>query len=159
MASKALFTPEQYLATHFEREPEYVHGELVERSLPKKKHGRTQLRLCVLLGSAGFGCTELRVKLAEDLYRIPDFILYESEPDGDPPPAPPLLVVEIYSPDDRMRDVTQKLEDYRAWGAQNIWLVDPYARKVHLFDGALREVDHLALLQFHLTVSPADLFD
>lgn len=158
MASKALLTPEQYLSTHYEREPEYVHGELVEKSLPKKKHARTQLRVCVLLGSAGFGCTELRVKIADDLYRIPDFILYESEPEGEPPAAPPLLVVEIYSPDDRMRDVTQKLEEYRVWGAQNIWLVDPEARKLSLFDGALREVDRLSLPQFNLTIAAADLF-
>jgi hypothetical protein len=27
MASKVLITPEQYLTTHFEREPELVHGD------------------------------------------------------------------------------------------------------------------------------------
>ena len=49
MATKALITPQQYLATQFEREPELVHGEVVERPLPNLIHGRTQQRLAVHL--------------------------------------------------------------------------------------------------------------
>jgi Uma2 family endonuclease len=158
MASNVLITPEQYLATHFEREPEFVHGELVEKSLPKKKHARTQLRLCMLLGSAGYGCTELRVKLAHDLYRIPDFVLYESEPEGELPDMPPLLIIEIASPDDRPRDVEQKLEEYRAWGVAHVWLVEPELKKLYIWDGGLINVARLELPEFQLTVTPEDLF-
>ena len=40
MATKAfIITPEQYLATQFEREPELVRGELAERPLPTFQHG------------------------------------------------------------------------------------------------------------------------
>jgi Uma2 family endonuclease len=102
MAGKVLITPEQYLATHFEREPELVHGELVEKSLPKNTHSKTQQRLCVLLDRAGECRPELRMKLAEDLFRIPDFALFEQDPD-ELPESPPLLIVEIASPDDRLR--------------------------------------------------------
>src|SRR5580704_1985075 len=158
MASKVLITPEQYLATHFEREPEFVHGELVEKSLPKKKHGRTQLRLCMLLGGAGYGCTEVRMKLAHDLYRIPDFVLYESEPEGELPDMPPLLIIEIASPDDRPRDVEQKLEEYRAWGVAHVWLVEPELKKLYIWDGGLINVARLELPEFQLTVTPEDLF-
>jgi Uma2 family endonuclease len=158
MASKVLITPEQYLATHFEREPEFVHGELVEKSLPKKKHARTQLRLCMLLGSVGYGCTELRVKLAHDLYRIPDFALYESEPEGELPDTPPLLIIEIASPDDRPRDVKQKLEEYRAWGVTHVWFVEPELKKLYIYDRGLINVAQLVLPQFNLTIAPADLF-
>ena len=45
MATKALITEEQYLATYYEREPELVHGELVERPLPNFPHGSIQLEL------------------------------------------------------------------------------------------------------------------
>jgi Uma2 family endonuclease len=113
MASRVLITPEQYLATHFEREPELVRGELVEKSLPNLSHGKTQQRLCVLLSGAGCGCTEVRMKLAEDLFRIPDFALFERDPEEELPRSPPLLAVEIASPDDRVLDVEQKLEEYR----------------------------------------------
>jgi hypothetical protein len=33
MATKALITPEQYLSTPFEREPEFVHGYIYDRGL------------------------------------------------------------------------------------------------------------------------------
>src|ERR1700694_2588792 len=56
MATKALITPQQYLATQFECEPELVHGELAARPLPNLIHGRTQQRLAVHLDSVGYCC-------------------------------------------------------------------------------------------------------
>jgi Uma2 family endonuclease len=158
MASKVLITPEQYLATHFEREPELVHGELVEKSLPTFSHGKTQLRLCMLLGGAGSGGTEVRMKLAEDLFRIPDFALFEQEPEKELPESPPLLIVEIASPDDRLRDVEQKLEEYRAWGVAHVWFVEPELKKLYTYDRGLTNVARLELPQFGLTITAADLF-
>jgi Uma2 family endonuclease len=112
----------------------------------------------MLLGSAGYGCTELRVKLAHDLYRIPDFALYESEPEGELPDIPPLLIIEIASPDDRRRDVEQKLEEYRAWGVAHVWFVEPELKKLYIWDGGLINVARLELPEFQLTVTPEDLF-
>ena len=159
MASKALLTPEQYLSTHYEREPEYVHGELVEKSLPTRKHSRVQHRLSVLLDRVGYCCPELRVKLAADLYRVPDFALYESDPAMELPDFPPVLIVEVKSPDDRPADALQKFVEYKTWGVHELWYVDPETEKLYVFDGALREVDRLSLPQFNLTIAAADLFD
>ncbi len=75
MASKTLITPEQYLATSFEREPEYVHGELVEKSLPNILHGEIVIRLGALLLCVGKCVADVRMRLAEDLYRLPDLAL------------------------------------------------------------------------------------
>ena len=36
------------------------------------------------------------------------------------PASPPLLIVEISSPDDRLDAMLQKLEEYRVWGVQHI---------------------------------------
>jgi Uma2 family endonuclease len=157
MAGKVLITPEQYLATHFEREPELVHGELVEKSLPKNTHSKTQQRLCVLLDRAGECRPELRMKLAEDLFRIPDFALFEQDPD-ELPESPPLLIVEIASPDDRLRDVEQKLGEYRAWGVAHLWFVEPELKKLYTYDRGLTNVAQLELPRFDLTITAADLF-
>ena len=43
MATKALITPELYLATRFEREPELVYGELVE---PPCQTSRAEISNC-----------------------------------------------------------------------------------------------------------------
>jgi Uma2 family endonuclease len=158
MASKVLITPEQYLATHFEREPELVHGELVEKSLPTTRHSKTQQRLCVLLDRVGHCYPELRLKLAEDLFRIPDFAMFESEPEMQLPDVPPLLIVEIASPDDRLRDVEQKLAEYRAWGVAHVWFVEPELKKLYTYDRGLTNVAQFELSRFGLTITAADLF-
>jgi Uma2 family endonuclease len=36
------------------------------------------------------------------------------------PDTPPLIVVEILSPDDRLTEVREKLEEYRAWGVPHV---------------------------------------
>src|ERR1700690_3670151 len=117
MATKALITAEQYLAMHFEREPELVHGELVERSLPTFPHGNPQLRLGARLlalqsSYAVFTGVEVRVRIAPDLIRIPDVAMWHGAQPDRLPENPPLVVVEISSPDDRWYDLLQKLEEY-----------------------------------------------
>src|SRR5262249_47108920 len=101
MAAQIMITPEKYLATSYAREAEYVRGELVEKSLPNRIHGRLQLRLGVLLNHAGYCCVDVRVRLAEDLFRSPDLLLFEGMgPTELVPKSPPMVVVEITSPDD-----------------------------------------------------------
>src|ERR1700733_10639449 len=145
MASKTLITAEQYLATHYEREPEFVHGEIVEKSVPTFSHGRIQLRLGALLSDTGISCAEVRMRLAEDLYRLPDLALFETEPESEVPSSPPLLIVEIGSPDDRIADVEHKLEEYRTWGVKHIWFVEPELKKLYLYDRGLMHVEQLNL--------------
>jgi Uma2 family endonuclease len=160
MASKALITAEQYLASSFEREPELVHGELVERILPNLSHGRTQQRLAVRLDGVGCCCTEVRMRLSDDLYRIPDVAVFEgSGPSEEVPSSPPLLVVEVSSPDDRLHDLLQKLDEYRVWGVRHIWLVEPELKRFHVYDrGSLKEVERLELPQLRFAVTAAELF-
>ena len=43
--------------------------------------------------------------------------------------TPPLAVIEILSPDDRVSRYRQRLEDYRTMGVKNIWVIDPAERK------------------------------
>ena len=45
----------------------------------------------------------------------------------------PELVVEIMSPDDRWRDVRQKLGEYFAIGVERVWIVEPDSRTVLVY--------------------------
>jgi Uma2 family endonuclease len=161
--TKVFVTPQQYLAMHFEREPELVHGELVERSLPTFPHGNLQLRLGSRLEALRsshqvFTGVEVRVRLAADLIRIPDIALWTELPE-EMPTAPPLLVVEVSSPDERLHDLLQRFEDFRAWGVQHMWLVEPELKKLYVFNrGSLTEVAQLELPEFDFAVSASDLF-
>ena len=143
MATGALLTAEQYLATHFgEREPEFVHGELVHRKMPTWLHGRLQHLLSVRLHGVGFCGTEVRMRLSDDLFRIPDLAVFVgSQPENPVPSSPPLVVVEITSPDDRHQDLLQKLEEYRVWGVAQVWVVEPELRKLLVYHaGGLSQV-------------------
>jgi len=165
MATKAfIVTPEQYLATQFEREPELVRGEIAERPSPTFQHGNIQLRMGSRLIALQqsypvFTGVEVRVRIAPDLYRIPDISMWEGTAPDAVPTSPPFLVVEISSPDDRLDAMLQKLEEYRVWGVQNIWLIEPELKRIHVYDhGSLREVSRLELPQFGFAVTAQQVF-
>jgi len=54
------------------------------------------------------------------------------------PPVAPEIVVEILSPDDRLRDVDEKRRVYLAWGVTLELIADPDARIVDVYDSAGR---------------------
>jgi Uma2 family endonuclease len=152
-----LVTPAQYFATRFEREPEYVHGELVERSAPNLSNGIIRARLALILDGHGYACLSLTMQLAEDLFRIADAALFEVHPKCDYPKTPPVLVVEIASGDDRVR-VERKLPEYQEWGVANICLVDPELKKLYVYDGGLIDVSKVELPALSITITPEQLF-
>jgi len=45
----------------------------------------------------------------------------------------PELIVEVLSPDDRWVNVTTKLAEYFAIGAQVVWVADPKSRQIHVY--------------------------
>jgi Uma2 family endonuclease len=163
MATRALFTAEQYFATNYSREPELVHGEIVERPLPTFLHGSIQLllgaRLLLLQQTyAIFAGVEVRVQIAPDLIRIPDIAVWTTNP-GSLPIEPALVAVEITSPDDRLHDILAKFEEYQAWGVAHIWLVEPELKRFHVYNnGSLNAVDQLTLPQFNFSISTGELF-
>jgi Uma2 family endonuclease len=60
--------------------------------------------------------------------RIPDVLLI---PSGIPPDVltePPILVVEILSPDDTYSDTQQRASDYLNMGVKTVWIIDPKSR-------------------------------
>jgi Uma2 family endonuclease len=161
MAASTLLTAEQYLATHYgEREPEFVHGEVIDRPMPTWLHGRLQHLLSVHLHGIGFCGTEVRMRLGSELFRIPDLVVFGGSPPRDEvPAAPPLVVVEITSPDDRHQDLLQKLEEYRAWGVRHVWVVEPELKAFYVYDaGGLARVSQFELAEFGFRVTAADLF-
>src|SRR5262245_39360886 len=144
MGAKTAISLEQYLHTSFpDLDREYRGGELVERSLPDYLHGKTQAMLVAfflaLRGKlALFPSVETRMRLKPDVVLIPDVsVFHPTEPTGRVPDTPPFVVIEILSPDDRMTAVRAKLQEYRAWGVQHVWLVDPYERRLYTCDAGL----------------------
>jgi Uma2 family endonuclease len=94
------------------------------------------------------------------LVRIPDVAVYSEAPAEQFPERPPLVIVEILSPDDRMSAILDKCEEYRRWGVRHVWVADPVRRRFQVFDGVdLRTVPQLELPEASLTITPTEIFD
>jgi Uma2 family endonuclease len=136
MGIKALISPEEYLAMRFaDREPEYVRGELKEKPLPDSFHAEIQAVMAALLDQLrkqhGLKIrTENRCRVSADTYRIPDIGVFATAPFEAVPSTPALVVAEIVSKDEQRVDLISKLRDYATWGVPNIWIVDPWTRRL-----------------------------
>jgi Uma2 family endonuclease len=131
----------EYLAdTAYER-VEYVDGELVERNVGGKSHGRIQIKLGRKLDEylethpPGYVAAELHVKLATGPkveFRLPDLavVLADSSPKEEYLDGAPDLAVEIRSPGDSVTELLRKMQLYFAHGAKLGWIVLPEERSV-----------------------------
>lgn len=164
MSTRALVPVEEYLRMSFEGpDPEYLDGELLERNLGDDSHSSTQAKLAIYFGKHLDQMkirTEIHMRLAPKRIRIADFAVFLEKPAERIPVSPPHIVVEIVSPGDRYTEIHDKLEEYRRWGIQHIWLVDPVSQNFSVYDAAgLREVPVLALPEFELTIQKPDVFE
>jgi len=162
-ATSACVSLEEYLGTAYEHDPDYVDGELVERSLPTLLHGETFGRVHLRLAGLRYPLhlrTELRMPVKPRRYRVADLAVFLGErPKGKYPSTPPLIVVEILSDDDRLSEALEKAEDYYRWGVRHVWLADPDRRALFVFDGSgLRQVPDWALLECETSITPEQVF-
>jgi Uma2 family endonuclease len=133
---------EEYLRTSYDPDVEYVDGQLVERSVGERQHSRVQAILARVLGllerERGFEVfTEQRVVIDEhNRYRIPDVCVKALPYEPTSVLSRPDLVIEILSPDDTLKEVSDKCLDYVAAGIPAIWIVDPYRQSVYTYDAA-----------------------
>lgn len=136
-----LVSVREYLRTSYSPDREYVDGRIVERNLGEKGHSILQMYLGFLfmLNRTAWGIEvypELRTKLRTKLYRIPDVLVVRSGVKfEDVLDQPPLIAIEILSPDDRWNDVLEKVEEYKSFQVENIWIFDPKRQIVWLTDG------------------------
>jgi Uma2 family endonuclease len=158
---------EEYLALAFpdRPEPDYVHGEVVERSLPTPIHGQIQILLGILLAPLSLRArlvvmSELRVRIEPSVFRVIDLAVYrDARPEGRYAASPAFAAIEIVSPDDRYNDLMPRLEDYRRWGVPHVWLVDPFLKRLYEYtDAGLLQHPSLRLPEFDFEIAATELF-
>jgi Uma2 family endonuclease len=133
MSVATLIPVEEYLETSYSPDREYRDGVLVERNVGDRAHAALQTLLTIYIGNRRRQWnihlyTELRVKVREKWYPIPDVCIY-SMPYFEEryPQRPPLLWIEILSHDDRMIDVWAKVKELVENGVPYVWIIDPNA--------------------------------
>src|SRR5579872_3998603 len=135
MGLGTLIPVEEYLRSSYSPDREYVDGEVVERNLGEKTHGRIQKRLITYLDarSKTLGIEvipEQRVQVTRTRFRIPDVtVLKLPQPEEEIVTSPPHLWIEILSKDDRMPYMQEKIDDYLTFGVPYIWIINPWNQK------------------------------
>lgn len=131
MATLAQVAIETYLKTSYHPDRDYVDGEIEERNLGEFDHASIQAALIALFYAKRqewnvHVLPEQRVRVSATRVRIPDVCLVSRDLQIEQVIThPPVVVVEILSPEDRVRRYNDRLEDYRAMGVNNIWVLDP----------------------------------
>lgn len=132
MATKADVPVEVYLrCSDYEPDAEYVNGQIEERPMGQFDHADWQQAIVAWFNRYGKewgvrALPELRVRVAEDIYRVPDVtVLDRSQPREQIVTVPPAAVFEVLSPEDRVLRMKRKLADYSSMGIEQIWVVDP----------------------------------
>jgi len=114
---------EEYLRTSFPGiDREYREGIIVERSRPDYLHGKTQALLIALFMALRkklslFPCAEIRMMPRVGRFLIPDVAVFHLKEPDLVPATLPLIAIEILSPDDRLSEVRDKLEEIQGVGS------------------------------------------
>lgn len=129
---------------------ELENGELIPMSSESDINQRIAIFLLVYFSQLGIPFYRLRMKaeLAVNSgqvgVRIPDLVIYSEALAAQMAGAsrslvfmempPPLLVVEVVSPNQASRDYRYKRSEYAARGIAEYWIVDPIAAKVTILE-------------------------
>jgi len=144
MATGTLISVDEYLRTSYSPDKEYVDGELVEINVGDWAHSLVQRNLVVDLTIQYpnvIAVPELRSRVTETRYRLPDVCVVVNPPTGRVLAEAPLIAIEILSEDDTVTRLLEKLREYESNGTPNIWVFDPAPRGMFVFDkGSLTEV-------------------
>lgn len=137
--SEELWTVREYLRTSWSPDREYVDGRIEERNLGEKEHSIIQRYLTVLFAikRAEWGVEvfpELRTQTNARNFRVPDVLVVRAGEKFDRYiTRPPLIAIEILSPEDTLRAMQGKAAEYRSFGIEHIWIIDPEPRLAYRY--------------------------
>jgi Uma2 family endonuclease len=93
---------------------------------------------------------------------VPDVtVLRRSDPVESIVRTPPLLCIEVLSPEDRLQRLQERVNDYFHMGVQHVWLIDPLTRNAWVAtpDGShMHAAEAFAILGTPIQIILADVF-
>ena len=158
----------EYLSTSYRPDCDYVDGEVRERNLGEELHGLVQKAIAAIFfnNRSTWGLrsiTEQRVQVLPTRFRIPDVCVVPSNQRIQKiHRTPPLLCVEVLSPEDRFQRVLERVQEYTRMGVSHVWIIDPMSREIWTVEGTggpvPLEVQELTLAGTPVRIPVADIF-
>lgn len=154
---------EKYLRTTYRPDRDYVDGHLEIRNMGDWDHSRLQGALLTYLSNRSrewgiYAVAECRLQVKPDNFRIPDIMVLSR--DKKPEPIireAPLLCIEVLSPDDTVKRIMYRVEDYVAMGVKEVWVLDPKRSEVLIVSGGARRWADTRVLTVESTPIRVDL--
>jgi Uma2 family endonuclease len=140
--TERLWTVDEYLRTSWSPDRELVDGRIEERNLGEKDHSILQGYLTYLFISKRAEWEvevfpELRTQTKSTNFRVPDVLVVRSEDKFQRYiTKAPLIAIEILSPEDTLKAMERKSAEYRLFGVENIWVIDPEKRAAYRYAGS-----------------------
>lgn len=166
MPAATQISVEEYLKTVYRPDRDYVDGVVEERNLGEWDHSSVQTQFAIFFGKfrqTGLrAVTELRVRVRENKYRVPDVVVVTSRPNEQVLTQPPLLCIEILSPEDTVSRTNTRVQDYLKFGVPVVWVVDPREKTVWVYrpNAAVDEArDSVKLDGTDIEVPFSEIFD
>jgi len=155
MAVTTQVSVEEYLRTSYDPDCEYVDGEVLDRNVGELDHAWMQRTVLayIMAREKQSGVTiiqEQRLRINSRHYRVPDLmILAGGKPTEQVITRPPIVCIEVLSPQDRMSRTQKKIADYLGFGVRYVWVLDPKTKQAFSYtsegmrliqDGVLRTI-------------------
>ena len=152
MQASTLVSVEEYLKSDYQPDCDYVDGVLEERNLGEYNHGRLQgLIFSYLLRDQRTTGTravvEQRIQVGPTRFRVPDVVVIDGKPTEQVLSQPPLLCVEVLSPEDRLSRVRGRADEYLRMGVPEVWIIDPETLQAYRYNSdGLHEIRERVLI-------------
>jgi Uma2 family endonuclease len=138
VSSATLVSIQEYLATAYRPDRDYLDGELLERNLGELEHSLLQTAVATWFWARReawkvLPLVEQRLQVAQVRFRVPDIAISRSEqPREAVITIPPLLVIEVLSKDDSLRSMRERVDDYLGFGVRHVWILDPASKRAYV---------------------------
>jgi len=147
MAAGTQISVTEYLSTSHRPDCDYIDGEVLERNVGEYDHSRLQTVLSAyfFVREKQWGITvvsEQRVQVSPARFRVPDLcVVVGGKPAEQIFTKPPMLCIEILSPEDTMSRTLDRVNDFLTFGVSHVWVLDPRTKRAYGYTASgMREV-------------------
>ena len=129
--ANAIVSVEEYLHTVYKPDVDYVDGKIEDRNVGEYDHSSLQAALLIYFHQRRFEWNirivqEQRMQITPTRYRVPDTVLFSRDVEPEQIfTRPPLVCIEVLSPEDRLPRMQAKVQDYFDMGVKAVWILDP----------------------------------
>lgn len=158
--TSALLTIEEYLNTEYRPDCDFVDDHIEERNMGQHDHGFLQLVAGAWFLSKAkewniHPVPEQRMRVSRNRIRIPDICVIRADaPREQVTITPPLLCIEILSPEDRLSRTIKVLDDFAKMGVPHLWIIDPKQRIGYIYTSP----NNLQLVTERLTIPETPIY-